>query len=116
VEKRADEIIAELIEALGERLRREPPDHWRSRFIGQEPTDDDVRRLFEDELRSEIQRVKSDFEPRIFTTYKDVTYQTFQDPEFKGILEKQFGKTAVTDIFREYDAAPEQQAVRMKGA
>jgi hypothetical protein len=116
VEKRADEIIAELIEALGERLRREPPDHWRSRFIGQEPTDLDVRRLFEDELRSEIQRVKSDFEPRIFTTYKDVTYQTFQDPEFKGILEKQFGKTAVTDIFREYDAAPEQQAVRMKGA
>ena len=107
IKKRTDEIVNELLTALLERLKAEPPEHWQSRFFGKKPSDDDIKRLFQQEVQSEVNRVKADFAPKVFTIYKDVTYQTFKDPKFRELMEDRFGKEAIARIFREYDAAPE---------
>ena len=49
LKKRTDGIVAELLAGLKERLKSDPPDHWRSRFLQKEPTDEDIKRLFEEE-------------------------------------------------------------------
>jgi len=109
IKKRTDEIVSELLNALKETLRANPPEHWRSRFLGKEPTDDDIRRLFEEEVRSEVERVKTDFAPRVFHAFKDVTYQTFHDENFRKLLEHRFGRDAIARLFEEHDAAPESE-------
>lgn len=107
--KRTDAIVEELLAALQESLRANPPDHWQKRFTTNAPTDADIKRLFEEEVRAEVKQVKTDFNPRIFYAYKDVTYQTFQDEKFRKLMEERFGKDAIDRIFSEYDAAPEQK-------
>lgn len=109
IRKRTDEIINELLSALLGRLKAEPPEHWQSRFLGKKPSDDDIARLFREEVQSEVDRVKTDFSPKVFTAYKDVTYQTFKDPKFRALMENRFGKKDIDRIFSEYDAAPEQR-------
>lgn len=71
LKKRADAIVTELLAALKERLKSDPPDHWRSRFLQPEPTDADIKRLFEEDVRGELERVKAGFNPKVFTAYKD---------------------------------------------
>ena len=109
LKKRTDVIVAELLTALKERLKSDPPEQWRSRFLHKEPTDEDVQRLFEDDVRGEVTRVKTDFNPKVFTNYKDVTYNTFKNEKFRKLMEERFGKEAIARVFSEYDAAPEDQ-------
>ena len=109
IKKRTDEIVEELLAALKEALKANPPEHWRKRFATKTPTDTDIKRLFEEEVRAEVKRVKTDFTPRIFYAYKDVTYQTFHDPKFRKMMEEHFGKESIDRIFDEHDAAPEQR-------
>lgn len=109
ITKRIDAIVEELLTALKESLKANPPDHWQKRFTTNSPTDADIRRLFEEEIRAEVRRVKTDFNPRIFYAFKDVTYQTFQDEKFRKLMEEHLGKDAIDRIFSEYDAAPEQK-------
>lgn len=108
IETRVQEIVDELLAALIERLKAAPPERWHSRFLGKQPSDDDIKRLFQEDVQGEVNRVKTDFEPKVFTAYKDVTYSTFKDPKFRELMEKRFGKEAIERVFREYDAAPEQ--------
>lgn len=108
VKRRTDEIVAELLAALRETLKANPPDHWRSRFATKMPTDADIDRLFDEEVCAEVKRVNTDFDPRVFHAFKDVTYQTFKDEKFRSLLEDRFGKEAIETIFSEHDAAPEK--------
>ena len=114
IKRRTDEIVAELLGALTETLKANPPDHWRSKYLGKTPTDADIKRLFEADVKTEVKRVNTDFNPRIFHAYKDVTYQTFKDENFRKLLEDRFGKEAIDQVFSEYDAAPEQAEVTRK--
>lgn len=109
IKKQTAEIVAELFAALKEGLKANPPDHWRSLFLAKTPTDADIERLFAEDVESEVKRVSTDFKPRVFHDFKDVTYQTFQDKDFRARLEDRFGKAAIETIFTEYDAAPEQK-------
>jgi hypothetical protein len=108
IKKRTDEIVNELLAALHEHLKAEPPEHWRSRILGMKPTDADIERLFRDEVQSEVNRVNTDFNPKVFTAYKDVTYVTFKDAKFRELMESRFGKKTIANIFSEHDAAPEK--------
>ena len=63
--------------------------------------------MFEEDVCGAVERVKTDFNPQIFITYKDVTYETFKDPEFCKVVEDCFGKDAVDRILSEKDVAPE---------
>ena len=82
---------------------------WRTRHLGNTLTAADVKRLFEEDVRVEVERVTKTFNPVIFTAYKDVTYETFKDPKFREVIESYFGKDDVARVFAEYDAAPEAQ-------
>ena len=113
IETRIQEIVEELLAALLERLKATPPDHWRSRFLAKQPTDEDIKRLFREDVQDEVRRVKTDFNPKVFTAYKDVTYQTFKDEKFRTLMEQRFGKKAVTAIFNEHDAAPEKPPIKL---
>ena len=75
------------------------------------PTDADIDRLLKKEIHAEVERVDTDFNPRVFYSFKDVTYQTFKDEKFRALLEKRFGKDAIETIFNEHDAAPEQKEI-----
>jgi hypothetical protein len=108
IETRTKAIVDELLAALLERLKAAPPEHWRSRFLGKQPTDEDIKRLFIEDVQSEVNRVKTDFKPKVLRAYKDVTYETFKDEKFRELIEKRFGKESIDAIFSEYDAAPEQ--------
>lgn len=112
IKHRTDEIVDELLTALLDRLKSDPPENWRSRFIGKELKDADIRRLFREDVQGEVDRVKTDFAPRIITNYKDVTYQTFMEPKFRDILNGRFGQDAIDAILKEYDAAPETTPLR----
>lgn len=105
-----EEIVDELLAALRESLKSSPPAHWQSRYLGKEPTAEDVERLFREDVEKEVQRVRTDFEPKVSVTYKEVTYQTFKTPEFREFVEKRFGKPAISAILREHDAAPEEKS------
>ena len=109
IKLRTDAIVAELLAAILDRLKEEPPEHWKSQFLNNKPTDDDIKRLFEKEVQTEVERVKTDFAPKVFTAYKEVTYQTFTDSNFRKLMEIRFGKEAIARIFNEHDAAPETQ-------
>ncbi len=108
IKKRTDEIVEELLKGLMDRLKADPPDRWRSRSLSPNPTESDIKRLFEEDVRGEVENVKTDFNPRIFTAYKEVTYETFKDAKFRELIEDHFGKEAIQQILSEYDAAPEQ--------
>lgn len=105
--KKCEEIVAELLNALKSSLQSNPPEHWRSRFMGDKITEEDVGRLFMEDIRREVERTQAEFKPRMFHAYKDVTYRTFQDDNFRKLLEERFGKDKVDQIFSEHDAAPE---------
>ncbi len=108
--KRCDQIVTELLNAMKGALTANPPEHWLSRLLDGEITDEEVKRLFEEDIRGELERAQADFKPRMFKAYKDVTYQTFQNKTFLKVLEKRFGKNAMDKIFSEHDAVPEESA------
>jgi hypothetical protein len=112
IKKRTDEIVNELLAALHEHLKAEPPEHWRSRILGKKFSDADIERLFREEVQSEVNRVNTDFNPKVFTAYKDVTYATFKDAKFRELMESRFGKEKIESIFTEHDAAPEKKEAK----
>lgn len=109
IKKRTDEITAELLAALTERLRSNPPAQWASRHLNEELSDADVKRLFEEDIQQELERVRADFNPEIRIDYKEITYATFTDKAFRQLIEKRFGKEQIDRILEEHDAAPEQK-------
>jgi hypothetical protein len=112
IKKRTDEIVNELLAALHEHLKAEPPEHWRSRILGKKFSDADIERLFREEVQSEVNRVNTDFNPKVFTAYKDVTYATFQDAKFRELMESRFGKKTIDSLFTEHYAAPEKKEAK----
>ncbi|MEN9360228.1 MAG: hypothetical protein RL095_1763 [Verrucomicrobiota bacterium] len=106
VNSRADKIVNELLLALKDRLKDNIPDRWRSRILFGRATDEDIERLFREDIESELFRIKKEIVPEVRTVYKALTYQTFQDNKFRSILDKRFGKNSIDRILNEHDAAP----------
>ena len=109
IKKRTEEITAELLASLTESLKTNPPVHWASRHLNPKLSDADVKRLFEEDIQQEIEKVRTDFNPRIRIGYKEITYATFTDKAFRKLIEDRFGKKEIDRIFEEHDAAPEQR-------
>ena len=109
IEKRTGEIVAELLAALTESLKTNPPPHWASRHIDPTITDDDVKRLFQEDIQQELEAVRTDFNPKIRIDYKEITYATFVDKDFRALIERRFGKAEIARILEEHDAAPERR-------
>ncbi|HBE23918.1 MAG TPA: hypothetical protein DDW21_10930 [Verrucomicrobiales bacterium] len=109
IKTRTKEIAAELLAALTETLKNNPPPQWSSRHINVTLTDADVKRLFFEDIQQELEKVETDFDPAIRIDYKEITYATFVDKDFRKLIEARFGKEEISRIFDEHDAAPEQR-------
>ncbi len=109
IHKRTEEIAAELLAALTQTLKDNPPPHWASRHINATISEDDVKRLFNEDIKQELERVRTDFDPKIRTDYKEITYATFVDKDFRELIEGRFGKKEIARILEEHDAAPERK-------
>ena len=109
IKTRTGEIAVELLAALTETLKTNPPQQWASRHINATLSVDDVKRLFFEDIQQELEKVETDFDPAIRIDYKEITYATFVDKDFRKLIEDRFGKEEISRIFDEHDAAPEQR-------
>ena len=52
--------------------------------------------------------ISTSFKPTVRWLYKDITYETIHNLEFRRTLESQLGKHRADIMVKEYDAAPAQ--------
>ena len=116
IEQRVDTAKARLKEALLEIVLANPPAAWRKYMSepGRLETAE-AERLLSAMLDREFDGLTAGFHPTVRWLYKDVTYETIHNPDFRRALERPLGKESVAALFKEYDAAPEQLAL-MKGS
>jgi hypothetical protein len=106
--RRKDGIAESIYRAIKDQLAANPPPKMRKTCFSWPPVEADIRLYAMAEIECALSKVKIDFNPSIFHTYKDVTYSTFQDKEFKKVIENNFGEAAFGEIYKEYNAAAEQ--------
>lgn len=93
--------------SLIEGVRKNPPPAWKKFMDGDYLPEDEAGRLLDEALDRAFAGVVTDFNPKIRWIYKDVTYETIHNTDFRKGLEKGFGKERAAKLFSEYDAAPE---------
>ncbi|NCC04623.1 MAG: hypothetical protein EOM37_11420 [Proteobacteria bacterium] len=104
IEKSKSKLIASLIPGVIEN----PPASWRKFMdFDNKLSKIEAQRLLGNALENIFKGLFADFKPSVRWIYKDVTYETIHNPDFKKILEKYFGKEGAVKLFGEYDAAPE---------
>ena len=86
IQARTKEIAAELLAALTESFKNNPPPHWASRQLNAKISNEDVKRLFNEDIRQELEKVRTDFDPKIRIDYKEITYETFVDKDFRKLI------------------------------
>lgn len=112
IEQRVDTAKARLKAALLETVLANPPAAWR-KYMSQPGQLDlaEAERLLSTMLDREFDGLAAGFHPTVRWLYKDVTYETIHNPDFRRALERPLGKESVAALFKEYDAAPEQLAL-----
>ena len=70
--------------------------------------DEELRDVLEQDLRDHFGSVEKIASPEIKVRYKDLSYETIHDPEFREALEKsKIPNHRLNELFCEHDAAPE---------
>lgn len=110
IDERTKQITTELLKALADSLKKNPPPSWATRHLNETLDDAEVERLFGEDIQQALEWVRTDFNPHVRIDYKALTYETFKDPEFRKVIEERFGKKAIARIFEEHDAAPEKNS------
>lgn len=106
--KRKDGIAESLFRAIKPQLVANPPSKMRKSSFVWPPSESEICRYAMEQIECALSKTTIDFNPTIFHTFKDVTYSTFQDKEFQKVIEDHFGKTALSEIYNEHNAAVEQ--------
>lgn len=106
--KRKESIAESLFRAIKPQLVANPPSKMRKNAFVWPPSESEIRRYAMEQIECALSKTTIDFNPTIFHTFKDVTYSTFQDKEFQKVIEDHFGKTALSEIYNEHNAAVEQ--------
>ena len=88
-------------------VTKNPPPPWRKYAEGNTIPTDVADRLIDDTLNNAFAKIGLELHPDVHCMYKEATYDTIHDPQFRIALEKHFGRERVGKLFREYDAAPE---------
>lgn len=109
------DAIHELAKTLMPRIRESgiPPRYMKFLSDG-EPSDDELIEMIESDLEKSTGGVAGLFNPELRCVFKDVTYESIRDKNFKQALtdamRKEGGDTVVRQLFREFDAAPEVES------
>lgn len=104
IEKNCAIVVNRLLGAV----RGKVPERWTA-TLGPRPTDDQIKRRLEDELKrayGTAERYLDDIEVRL--VYKNVTVEMLKDADFRASAEK--AKLDLDEICEEYDAARSRSA------
>lgn len=96
----------EVITYYAPRVRENPPDEFRGQLLRSEPTDDDVRRWLNQKLDGVFptaEELVQDME--LEQTYKDVTFETLNKPDFMNRLREAFPAVDWEKAYNEFKAA-----------
>lgn len=99
--------VNDLTEALLPTVSKSPPDRLLKGALSLSPSDEEIRSALEKELHSAFNTGERFFQPAIKVVFKDLTYETIKDAKFRDQVEAAFHGVNATDLFEEYDAAPE---------
>ena len=103
--------IDELAKTLLPRIRENLPARYSKFLTVNQPTDDDILGMIKYDLEAAFGGVNEVFNPELRCVFKDVTYESIQDKNFKKLLgdamRKAGGDGIVRQLFSEHDAAPE---------
>ena len=108
IEKSIEETIRNLVSTLFPLVKKNPPLH----YLKADDITDDHRQLeqaLEEDLRKHIKRMKKIATPEIKLKFKDISYETIHDPNFRMALEKsKIPQDALSELFSEHYVAPEK--------
>lgn len=103
--------IDELARTLLPRIRANVPERYTKFITGNQPSDGEILDMIKADLDAAFGGVNGVFNPEVRCVYKDVTYESIQDKNFKKLLgdamRKAGGENIVRQLFSEHDAAPE---------
>ncbi len=103
-----DDTIKRLLKVLLPSVRKTLPARYRKSVCGNELSDSILVSMLEDDLRKEFGKPDEIASPDIKVQYKDISYETIHDEKFKKSLRNAgIHETVITQLFSEYDSAPE---------
>jgi len=98
---------AKLKTSLLDVVTKNPPPDWKKYMEGDELAKSEAERLLDGALDRAFDGLISNFKPSIRWIYKDLTYETIHNEDFRKGVEKHFGPLRAVKLFSEHDAAPE---------
>jgi hypothetical protein len=105
------DAIDELAKTLLPRIRENLPPRYTKFLTGNHLSEDDILGMIQCDLEAAFGGVKDVFNPELRCVFKDVTYESIQDKNFKkhlgDAMRKAGGENIVRKLFSEHDAAPE---------
>ncbi|CAI06260.1 hypothetical protein ebA265 [Aromatoleum aromaticum EbN1] len=103
--------IADLAKTLSPRVKEKLPARYAKFLTTNDPTDEDLLCLITNDLDRTFGGIKGLFNPELRCVFKDVTYESIQDKNFRNQLSeamrKEGGEHLARQLFSEHDAAPE---------
>ncbi|SCY13964.1 hypothetical protein SAMN05216308_104230 [Nitrosospira sp. Nsp13] len=104
------DAVCVLADTLLPRIRDNLPARY-TKLTSAKPSDVDLLYMIKNDLERTFGSHSGLFSPQLRCVFKDVTYESIQDKNFKALLSaamrKAGGEGFVRQLFREYDAAPE---------
>lgn len=105
--------IADLAQTLLPRIRENLPARYSKLLSVNNPSDQDLLSMIGYDLERAFGGISELFNPELRCIFKDVTYESIQDKNFKKVLSDAMrragGEGVVRQLFREFDAAPETE-------
>lgn len=93
------------------RIRDRLPQRYKSVLPVNAPNDDLLLSILEQDLATSFGSNAEVFKPELRWVFKDVTYESISDPQFRAALNKALRDSGrerlVVQLFSEHDAAPE---------
>lgn len=109
LDKEIKKSVDNLAEALLPGIKKNTPDRLLKMFDAA-PSDKELLEAIKAELNKTFGRIDQFFTPEVKIIFKDLTYETIQDQNFRDQLEKLYkkgGVSSMNDLFSEHDVAPE---------
>lgn len=104
------DAIYDLADTLLPRIKEKLPKRY-DKLLHLNPTDEDLLGLLRNDLEKSCGGVTGLFSPVLHCVFKDVTYESINDQNFKVALSqamrKEGGEALVRQLFSEHDVAPE---------
>jgi len=122
VQKALEQKLKEAVDALAKtllpRIKDSIPQRYERVLARNHPSDEDLLSILQHDLADSFGSGAEIFKPELRCVFKDVTYESISDKNFREALGKALrdtgGERLVAQLFSEHDAAPESEAASKK--